>query len=290
MTKNRFEKKYGGNTVRVAVENGQVLFHLIDCAYAVGYSRTASLRHHTRGKNREVNLDSGIYLSAKSLGKVAKDTINQQMPAFANWAKKLTDEILSKAAKVVKKPAAAATTKFVSDAALAVSGNPTLYGIKDASKILGMTAQALSDWLVAEGYAGRYTSNNALFWKKWFRDQQYGTRPLITDEKGTRESNVAKLTQSGLEFVQSRIESQRDSNVLSFAIKASADRDKAEREKLEKEIDDLIVQTFKPYEARSHYSNLLGTSDTYEMHRHEVISSVKAIIAQVKLKEMSNAV
>lgn len=283
---NRFVKFYNGSPIRVAYENGQVLFNLIDSSWAAGYAKTASLRHHTKGKNREVNLGTeGIFISAKVISKIAKDAINSKVAPYANWAKKITDEVLVQVSKPVKKvapPKKAATTGFVNQALTAAQAmtQATLVGLKDAAKSLNMTVGELSDWLVAQGYAGRYVSNNSIFWKKWFKDQGYGKRPVIADEKGIRESNVAKLSRTGLEFVKARLESQRESNVLSFAAKESN-----ERVKLEKEVDELIIQSFKPYEVQSRYSNLLGTENKYEMYRHELISSVKAIISQVKLKE-----
>jgi hypothetical protein len=282
----RFEENYGGSKIRIAYDKDKILFNLIDVAEAVGYAKVSSMRHHTQGKKREVNLADGIYLSVRTLNKVARDaTRTPRVAFFADWAKGAADRVLVKIQNLVNPAPVVATTKFVSDQAMSIKGNPELHGIKDAASVLGMKTQELSDWLVAQGYAGRYVSNNALYWKQWFRDQGYGKRPIIKDDKGERESNVAKLTQRGLEYIQSRVDSQRDSNVLSFALKESS-----EREKLEKEIDDLIVQTFKPHEVRAYYSNLLGTAHKYEIHRHELIGSVKTILAQVKLKEKNNAV
>jgi phage antirepressor YoqD-like protein len=292
---NRFQRTYNGHTIRGAYENGQVLFNLIDCVPATGYSRTASLRHHTKGKNREVNLFDGIYLSAKTLGKIGRDASNINVTPFANWAKQVTDQVLALAQSQPTAHHSKKTTprkKSVKSAkqntAVPVFRNmdvpaalPTLLGIKEAAKTLNMTAGALSDWLVAQGYAGRYVSNNALFWKKWFKEQCYGTRPVISDNRGVRESNVAKLTTKGLEFVKARLESERETNVLSFAKKGAT-----EREKLEKELDDLIIQTFLPHVSYRRYTGILGDHRThYELDNQDLNAKIKSIIAQVKLKE-----
>lgn len=291
-----FTRSYNGYDIRIKYLNDKVVFNLLDVAYASGFSRASSLRYHTKGKRRETTIDGVIYLTVKSLNKVAKDASKTPgLIPFAAWAKKVADEVVAEANKP-KATMIPSPTAYIPDWAKKNTGGPAtkiattsfvfpvLVGIKEAAEQLGMPVQQLSNWLVSEGYASRYKGNNALFWNQWFKDQGYGKRPIITDAKGQRESNVAKLTIKGMEFVKSRLNSQREVGVLSFATKESN-----ERSKLEAEIDTLIKDTFKGVRTQREYSALLGIFGAeYFMKEDVLIKGVKAILAEVKLKEKSN--
>lgn len=282
-----FTRSYNGYDIRIKYQEDKVVFNLLDAAYASGFSRASSLRYHTKGKRRETVIDGVIYLTVKSLNKVAKDASKTPgLIPFAAWAKKVADEVVAEANKPkVVVPPVVAPTKVVHKIATTSFVFPVLVGIKEASEQLGMPVQQLSNWLVSEGYASRYKGNNALFWNEWFKTQGYGKRPIITDHKGQRESNVAKLTIQGLEFVKARLNSQREVGVLSFASKESN-----ERTKLEAEIDTLIKDTFKGVKTQREYSALLGIFGAeYFMKEGVLLKGVKAILAEVKLKEKANA-
>jgi hypothetical protein len=153
--------------------------------------------------------------------------------------------------------------------------------VKEAAGQLGMPVQQLSNWLVSEGYASRYKGNNALYWNSWFKENGYGTRPVIIDDNGQRESNVAKLTAKGLEFVKSRLNSQRESGVLSFATKEANERDR-----LEKEVDALILQKFEGKRLISAYGAYLNPGKVeYQISQEQLLKLVKQVVAEVKLKE-----
>jgi phage antirepressor YoqD-like protein len=304
-----FVRRYNGFDIRIKLQDNVAYFNILDVAYAAEFSRASSLRYHTKGKRRETVIDGAIYLTVKSMNKVAKDAIKTPgMKLFADWAKTTQVDLIFEAnkpksvaapgfqlcvqdytsqkgfqSKTSKKKVklGVVTTPDIVKAAIVTE---KLYGIKEAAIQLGMTAQQLSNWLVSEGYASRYKGNNALYWNAWFKTQGYGKRPVITDHKGQRESNVAKFTAKGLEFVKARLDSQRESNVLSFASKESN-----ERVKLESEIDALIKNTFKGVKTQKEYSALLGIFDAeYFMKEAVLIKGVKAILAEVKLKEKAN--
>ena len=272
-----FIKQFEGHDVRVTVQKGKVLFKLIDVAYAVGYSKASSLRYHTKHKNREIETDDGIFLKVTTLNKIAKEAHKTpKFKSFASWAQGVASRMLQAESKVSNTPLAKAQIL------------PQLINISNVAGLLNMTVKEFSDWLVAEGYAGRYKSNNAIFFSKWFKDQGYGDYPVFSSSPGApkRVSRVPMITTSGLEYVKARLESQRSTNVLSFAKKDAYVLRKEEQERLEKELDNLIKGKFKSYETGQKYKTLLGLQAEYKICEDGLIAKVKEIIAEVKLKEL----
>jgi len=270
-----------GVKVRVAYDDTKLLFNLIDIAEAAGFAKASSLRYHTQGKKREVLLEDGIYLTVKSLSKVAKDaTKTPHMILVAEWAKNLQNQYIAdqnaicEALDRIQKEAPVATKATVK-----VRPN-VVYSLSEVAQLVGMKTKELNDWLVAEGYADRYASNNNLYLKDWFKKQGYGQLKDVGDGSG-RKSNVPRITNFGLSFIQNRIESQRESNVLSFAAKESN-----EREKMEKTVDELILDAFKDLKLKTVYADAFSPAhDEYKVATFQLLSRVKGIIAQVKLKD-----
>lgn len=256
-------RTFDSDVIEVIIEGNKVLFNTDQVAYAASFSRTGSLDKHIKGTKYDVLAKNGKrYLTAEGIRYAS--TLATKTPILkriADWAVKVKKEELA-IHKAVK-----STPKIVN----ILAKPPVLFGIRAAAELIGMTNKEFSDWLVDEGYAGRYVSNNNLFWKDWFKDQKYGTLPIIKDARGERQSNVPKITETGLMFVKNRITSQRQSNVLAFAKKEAS-----ESEKMEKEIDKLILDTF---------DGDFGLADFYEITETDLLKGVKSIIAQVKLKE-----
>lgn len=270
-------KQFEGRDIRVTVQKGKVLFKLIDVAYAVGYSKASSLRYHTKHKNREIETDDGIFLKLTTLNKIAKEAHKTpKFKSFASWAKDVSNEMLQASKKV-------ATTTFVAQNIL-----PQAINVSKVAELVNMSVKEFSDWLVAEGYAGRYVSNNGIYFKTWFKEQGFGTYPVLPSigVVPQRVSRVPLITTSGLEYVKARLESQRQSNVLSFAKKDAYVIRKEEQERLEKELDTLIKGKFKSYESGQKYKTLLGLQAEYKICEDGLLSTVKEIIAEVKLKEL----
>jgi phage antirepressor YoqD-like protein len=290
-------RSYNGNDIRIKYQDDKVVFNLLDAAYAAGFSRASSLRYHTKGKRRETVIDGVIYLTVKSLNKVAKDASKTPgLIPFVAWAKKVAETIVEESNKpkeyhdlsyvpdwAKKNTGTVAPTKVKPANKIATTTLvfPYIIGVKEAAGQLGMPVQQLSNWLVSEGYASRYKGNNALYWNSWFKENGYGTRPVIIDDNGQRESNVAKLTAKGLEFVKSRLNSQRESGVLSFATKEANERDR-----LEKEVDALILQKFEGKRLISAYGAYLNPGKVeYQISQEQLLKLVKQVVAEVKLKE-----
>ena len=259
-------RNFNGYDIRVVVIDGKVLFKLIDVAYAVGYAKASSLRYHTKNKKREIHLDDGIYLKLGTIGKVAKAANKTPyLKLFFSWASGVAEEVIEEH----NRPKANIPVV-------------TTYTISVVASILRIHLKELSDWLVDEGYAGRYASNNSIYFSQWFKDQGYGSYPKINDEKGERVSRSPRITQSGLEYIKARLESQRQSNVLFFAKKEVFQEEK----KFEDEIDDLIRDTFSAYRHCAKYDYMLQPNKVeYRVDEDQLIKFIKGIIAQVKLKE-----
>jgi hypothetical protein len=256
-------KTFRGDNVEVIVEDNRILFNTDDVAYAVGYSSTRSLDKHIKGTKYDVLGKNGKrYITLSGIKHAAfLATKTHTFKVFADWATKFKKADLEVSTKPSDSWPLPTVTKPVQ-----------LFGIKEAAAKLGLSAKELGDWLVDQGHAGRYASNNSLYWKDNFESNGYGTRPIIGEGVYARESNIAKLTQLGFDFVKRRLESEREASVLSFAKKEAN-----ESEKLEKEIDQLIKNVFNDtFEAEW---------DSYNVSESGLLKKVKSIIAQVKLKE-----
>lgn len=287
---NRYIRQFEGQDIEILYdeENQKVLFRLEDVARVAGFAKVSSLRYHTKSKVREVNVDGALYLKARALNKIAKAaTKTPGMKRFASWAVGLAGKINIREIKgrpippvidvPLQKPREVAPTKDFGG---------ELYGITQTANSLGMSVKELSDWLVDEGYAGRYTSNKAIYWKPWFKMQGYGTLPMLggTAAPSKRVIRVPKLTQAGFEYVKSRLASQRTSNVLSFAKKEAETERKAEQT-----VDELIADTFSEFTQTYRYDAVLGHGRReYRITHPDLIKKVKEVVAQVKLKEIRN--
>jgi hypothetical protein len=219
------------------------------------------------------------------------------MKRFASWAVDLTGkidirEINDKPIPAIKTPvdkAAEQLPKKKEDNSTwpFSSTIPLLYTISETANQVGMSVKEFSDWLVEEGYASRYASNNSIYFHLWFKENNLGTYPKIKDENGERTSRVPKITIKGLDYVKGRIESQRLSNVLSFAKKENFDKRKSEQEELERQVDELIMSKFKPYHHSAKYDHLLQPNKKeYRIDEQLLLKFVKEIISEVKLKEL----
>lgn len=272
------------HNVRIIVEDKQVLFNAEDISDAVGYSKVSALDYHVKKSYQWRDGGRGCqekFITLKLLNKVAKKATRNKMVALCAGVCRGVQERELEAQKY-KNSVESVHKQYSKDSAWPFPPDTGLVGIKEAAIRFSMSVHEFSDWLVAEGYATRYASNNSLKWEKWFKDQGYGTRPKIVDERGERESNVAKITKTGLEFIGNRLASQREGSVLSFA-KAEA----TEREKLEKEVDNLIVNQFQPFKDGSNYNQYLGEDvNQYRVCKTDLIKTVKSIVAQIKLKEV----
>lgn len=273
---------FEGDLIEVVLEGKRVLFNTDEVAYAAGFARTASLDRHIKGTKYDVLGKTGKrYLTADGI-RYAAELANKtpRLKAVAKWALQIKKAELDRLKPTKVVPA------LVKEAVKAVVNNePRLsspnYGLKESATKLGMNVRELSDWLVDEGYAGRYASNNNLYWKQYFKDQRYGTCPVIKDEKGYRVSNVARLTEAGITFVKNRLASKSQAGVLAFAKKEAS-----EAEKLEAELDALIKDTFIDTRTKSgHMALIFEDEQEYVVSESILIKRIKSIIAQVKLKE-----
>lgn len=299
---NRYIRQFEGQDVEILynVEDQKTLFRLEDVARAAGFNSVRALRYHTKTKVREVKIKDSLYLKARALTKIAKSaTKTPGMARFAKWATGLAGKINIREIKgkpiqsVIPSPKPVLPYEpfgYILDVpashvdvpqfkATNAIPQPILYTLTNAATNLGMTVKELSDWMVDEGYASRYDSTNAIYFSDWFKDQKYGTYPTVTDSKGTRTIRSPKLTEAGFEYVKSRLESERESKVLSFAKKESY-----QTEQMELDVNQLIIDTFVE-EEHGTYHNLLGTTPLYKMGQAVLIRKVKRIIAEVKLKE-----
>lgn len=257
--------------IDVVVEKHRLLFDIDDVAKAAGYASTKSLDHHIKGTRYDVLGKNGKRYLAREGIKYASILANRTpaLRSICEWAFKFKVSDIVPPAVKVESPKVELREDF------------RLYGIREAAEKLGMAAKELGDWLVNQGYAGRYESNKSLYWKDHFEMLGHGTRPVIGIGDKARESNIAKLTQKGFDFVKNRLDSERQSKVLAFARKEAN-----EAEKLEAEVDELIKNEFKKEISKESFPNGVWTLPTeYHMTEVTLIKKVKSIIAQVKLKE-----
>lgn len=266
-------KSFEGKCVAIIVVDEKLLFKTEDVAKAVGYSSISGIDYHIKGTRRDVIKNGVRYLTLAGIDYLAKKANRTpKLKAFSLWAKQHTIIAASEADQSVKpNKAALLQPKFKVTA-------KEHYNITECAFNLSMNVTELTNWLVDEGYAERYISNGAVHWKPWFKTQGYGTLRVIGAGLEQRTSNVPLVTASGFEFIKNRLASKRETGVLMFAKQESS-----ERERLEAELDETIVQVF----AKTLYSQGYSVAffDEYRMNKEELLKYSKQLLAEVKLKE-----
>jgi hypothetical protein len=273
--------KFEGNPVRVKVYDTntvgvKVLFEIDSVAKAVGYSKTSSLLHHVSPICSKKYFDAGDknrYIDINQIKWVSEQaTKTPRTKTFYEWAKKLRKLIIDNLKCPVAIPVVTVTDH----------DNGQVFGISAAAEMLSMHVIDFSNWLIDEGYATRYRSNNAINLTPWFKAKGYGTLAIIQDGPLTRSSNVPKITRSGFEFIKNRMASKRMDNVLFFT---QTESNKITDAKLEKEIDALILSAFKDSEDNKGYGFAFTSLRDYKIGQVDLIKNIKSIISQIKLKE-----
>lgn len=266
--------------VRMSKEQDRILFNTEDIAKAVGYNHVRSLYHHTSGTKKDiVGVDLVHYMDVKGLKWLAKRAYRTKaVRRLADWAVAIKLQDIADAQPAPKPNSILSHNPDFVKKVLNIVGDKTLYGIQEAAAKLGMPPKEFSNYLVDEGFAGRYLSNNNIYWHESFKKQGFGTLPVLDeDTENRRQSNVAKITAIGMEYLKNRLNSKRETGVLAFAQSETVD--------LEKEIDALILRTFAMDKIVSQYNKFLNAEPDYRCSESNLMKRVKAIIAEVKLKE-----
>jgi hypothetical protein len=278
----RFTDKFNGMFVNIIADPGVVLFNVDEVARAIGYSKTSAVEYHIK---RRIKVVAGEkFVDLKALNSLAKKaTRTPTAKEFASWAKSVHDRELARqqAAEHIAKQSKPASQAWPWPKGPSHPDKATIgeHSIAVTGMFVGMTSDELKQWLIAEGYASTYPSNGNLKLSKWFKEQGFG---LLPKAASGAVSNTPRITQSGVAFIKNRIASQRESNVLSFALTKSA-----EAKRLETGIEKLIVDRFSKHESGRHYTGLLHAPRSYELDEVDLIKIIKGIIAEVKLKELN---
>lgn len=244
---------FNGRAIATRQYLGDLCFNADDVRAALGYSSISGIKYHVTPMD---DRDKTIWLGVKQLSTLAKKATR------------------NKYAKSFYKEATVYRAVYIQDN-ISHTFAPTadgLFSVADVAKYVGMGNEELQEWLVAQGFCGRYDNGN-LKLNRPFRDCGYAKKPIAASGK---ESNVVRLTVAGKEYIKNRLESARQVGVLSFA---NATRN--EEVKLEGIIDDLITSTFLPF---VYQDSTFGV--TYvDIDSAELNKKIKEIIAQIKLKE-----
>jgi len=274
----RFTDKFNGVFVNIIADPRVVLFNVDEVAQAIGYSKTSAVEYHIK---RRIKVVSGEkFVDLKALNSLAKKaTRTPAAKEFASWAKTIQDRELARqqAAEHIAKQPKPPHQAWPFPKGYTPEG--TDFTLGDAAGLIGMETSSLRDWLFAEGYADMYPSNGNLKLTKWFKTQGYGKLPKAASGAA---SNTPRITKTGIEFIKNRLASQRESNVLSFALTKSV-----EAKRLETGIEKLIKERFSKFEIGHVYTKVLDSVKNYEIDEDDLLRIVKGIIAEVKLKEVN---
>lgn len=298
----------GVNVEYITDDKGVLLFNAVNVAEAVGYSRVGSLDHHV-SKNGYKYKNGNKYLTYRSLSKIAKKAYRtkkfpellevmlgvvvrhfkmeesakyiakQTKPAASAWPFPTTRQPKDKTKQAMEEAKLVTTIRAAKENGkkMLASGHiPGALSIADIAKRLGMKPSELADWLINEGYLGRY-KNGSLKISKWMKDQGHAFLKIIKDESGERTSNVPRFSESGYELISNRIASQRESSVLSFAAKQAVEREKD----MERTFEQKVREVFKENEKLNAYTKYLNADAVYEIYESDLIKKIKAIVAEV---------
>ncbi len=270
------------NAIECVVVKNTTMFKVKDISHVSDYS-ISGINYHLRGTKHFKKIEDEQLIDVKGLNFLSKKATRQTLiKEIYIWAKLF----VSKKEEIIQPVAVKLPMINIPPVMNIIPDVYMEYGIAEAAKITGMKIREFTSFLIEEGFANRYTSNNNVFWQSWFKKSGYGVLATIADNHGTRSSNVPRLTASGLEYIKNRISSKVESGVLAFAYKESA----VEEKNLEKEIDDVIDLVFKTkLVKKNHFYNSIFSEDAneeYNMTKSELRAGVRSILAAIKLKEL----
>lgn len=269
---------FSGYKIEVIGKDGKFLFKTLDVARSVGYSSISGIEYHIKGTRRDVRVNGVQYVTKETIAFLAKKATRTPLLKQLSMLARQYVVIYQEEQKVLEAKAAKNPGKEIIKVLKQPQQAMEPCTITEAAKKLGMSGTDLNTFLVDEGFARRYTSNGAMHWTHWTKEQGLGCLRTIGEGLEKRTSNVPLITQKGFEWIMNRLSDRRATGVLMFA-----KQEATERETLENEIDELILDTFHPTLHTSGYTSAFGSD--YRMDREELLKYTKRVIAQVKLKD-----